>query len=73
MTNILNTDHYKDQQVLNTSLRTNFSSFIQKSFSTITGGQSFLPNWHIDLLADVLERCRKGEIKRLIINILQGI
>jgi len=45
------------------------SSFIQKSFSTVNPGTKYLHNWHIDLIADALIKCEKGDIKRLIINI----
>lgn len=46
-----------------------FSAFTLKSAETVHPGTHFLPNWHIDLLADYLEACRRGEIKRLIINL----
>src|SRR5260370_8972027 len=29
---------------------------------------TFLPNWHIEVVASALEACRRGEITRLIIN-----
>lgn len=53
---------------LHAILRTNFSSFIHKTFNTINPGIKYLPNWHIDLIADYLENARNGNIKRLIIN-----
>jgi hypothetical protein len=49
-------------------LRNDLASFIAKSFGTIDGSQAFLPNWHIDLIADHLERAYRGEIKRLVIT-----
>ncbi|MBV1889385.1 MAG: phage terminase large subunit [Proteobacteria bacterium] len=50
-------------------LRNYFSSFLQKSAFEVSPGMEYRHNWHIDLIAQKLEACRKGEIKRLIINI----
>ncbi|HCR86426.1 MAG TPA: hypothetical protein DIV86_07085, partial [Alphaproteobacteria bacterium] len=44
-------------------------SFIEKCFDTINPGIDYIPNWHIDLIADRLQAAEKGKIKRLIINI----
>jgi len=49
--------------------RNDLSSFIAKTFSTIDTGNKYLHNWHIDLIAEYLTECYKGNIKRLIINI----
>ena len=38
-----------------------FMSSIQKP--------QYLPNWHIEKIAEELEKCRRGETKRLIINV----
>ncbi len=50
-------------------LRSDFYAFIQRSFYELNPGAEFLGNWHIELIAAELERCRKGETKRLIINV----
>jgi hypothetical protein len=50
-------------------LRRDFSSFIQRSFHQLNPSTPFQPNWHIDLIAARLEACRKGKIRRLIINL----
>lgn len=50
------------------ALRSDLSSFIQKSFRTVNPGTAYLHNWHIDLIAEYLTACNSGEIKRLIIN-----
>ena len=50
-------------------LRRDFTSFLEKSFSTVDPASPFLHNWHLEVLADYLERVTNGEIKRLIINI----
>jgi predicted phage terminase large subunit-like protein len=50
-------------------LRRDFSSFIQRSFHQLNPSTPFQANWHIDLIAAKLEACRKGNIRRLIINL----
>lgn len=49
-------------------LRTDFNSFIHKSFKTINPGMDYIHNWHIELIAKNLEDVCNGKIKRLIIN-----
>src|SRR5690606_29559986 len=46
-----------------------FPSFIARCFGTVDPGSLFLGNWHIDLMAEYLEAVRRGEIRRLIINV----
>ena len=41
---------------------------MRKVFATLESGQSYVPNWHLKAIAYQLERVRRGEIKRLIIN-----
>ncbi len=48
-------------------LRNDLLSFIRQSFATAVPGATFHMNWHIDALAHALERCRRREIKRLIV------
>jgi SPP1 family predicted phage head-tail adaptor len=50
-------------------LREDLSSFIASSFAVLNPGTPFLPNWHVELIADYLEACDRGDIKRLIINL----
>jgi len=57
-----------DERLLQAVLRGNFTAFVQKSFGTLSPGQAFVPNWHIDAIAYQLERVRRGEVRRLIIN-----
>lgn len=45
-----------------------FASFIGKVVGTTDPGATYLPNWHIELIAEYLEAARRGEITRLIIN-----
>jgi predicted phage terminase large subunit-like protein len=49
-------------------LRTNMNAFVHKVFSTLAPGQTFVPSWHLEAIAYQLERLRRGEITRLIIN-----
>ena len=49
-------------------LRNDFRAFVEKVFSTLSPRQTFIGNWHIEAIAAALERVRRGELKRLIIN-----
>ncbi len=50
-------------------LARDFPVFIDRVFATVNPGTRYLPNWHIEALAEKLEAVRKGEVKRLIINL----
>jgi predicted phage terminase large subunit-like protein len=50
-------------------VRSDFTAFIERSFHELNPATSFLPNWHIEVIAAELEACRRGETKRLIINV----
>lgn len=50
------------------TLREDFGLFVRKCFETLNPGVAYLPNWHIDLICEYLEACRKGDIRRLVIN-----
>jgi predicted phage terminase large subunit-like protein len=58
----------REQAFHDAILRRNFELFLQRSLMTLNPGQPFLPNWHIMAIAHRLERIRRGEITRLIIN-----
>ena len=49
-------------------LRNDLRAFIHKAFTTLCPGQEFERSWHIEAIAYHLEQVRRGEIKRLIIN-----
>ena len=49
-------------------LTMDFSTFIGKTLSTVDPGATYLPNWHIRLIAEYLEAVRLRKINRLIIN-----
>lgn len=49
--------------------RSNFAAFMRFAFRELHPNQPLVDTWHIDVLADYLERVANGEIKRLIINL----
>src|SRR5215475_2766687 len=57
-----------DVAVFHAILRRHLRSFCEKVFATTCPSQTYVPNWHIDLIADRLEQCQSGQIKRLIIT-----
>ena len=57
-----------EARILHALIRRYFRAFVRKVFATLCPGQVYVPNWHIDAVAYQLERVRRGEIKRLIIN-----
>jgi hypothetical protein len=49
-------------------LRADFRPFLEKVFATLAPGQSYIPSWHVEAIAWQLERVRRGENRRLIVN-----
>jgi hypothetical protein len=49
-------------------LRRDLYAFTERCFYELNPTTTFLPNWHIEMVASALEACRRREIKRLIIN-----
>ncbi len=58
-----------DQEQVDAAVRRDFYSFLMRSFIELNPQTAPSENWHIEVMADYLERCRRGEIKRLIINL----
>lgn len=50
-------------------LRHDFCAFAERAFYELNPQARFAPNWHVEVMAAKLEACRRGEIKRLIINV----
>jgi predicted phage terminase large subunit-like protein len=50
-------------------LQRDFVSFIERSFYELNPQTRFLLGQHIELMASKLEACRRGSIKRLVINL----
>ena len=59
----------REPEVLDALLRQDLMSFTRKSFHEINPGDQFLDNWHIACICWHLEKCYRGEIKRLIITL----
>jgi predicted phage terminase large subunit-like protein len=57
-----------ERDLFDFALRSDFESFLKYSVLTLNPGMPFLPNWHIRAITYQLERIRRGEINRLIIN-----
>ena len=49
-------------------LRVDLRFFIRKVFATVSPGQTYLHNWHVDAIAHQLTRVHSGESRRLLIN-----
>ncbi len=58
-----------EQMILHAVLRQDLDAFIAKVFPVVVPGTPFLPNWHLELLADRLMQCYEGRITRLIITV----
>lgn len=50
-------------------LRLDLMSFTERCFQQLSPKGGYRHNWHLDLIADRLERCRRGDCRRLIINV----
>lgn len=50
-------------------LRTDFASFAGLAFRILHPNLEYQPHWSVDLVGDALDRCFRGESKRLIINL----
>lgn len=44
-------------------------SFVEQAWPILEPDVPFVPNWHIDLIAEYLELVTAGEVKRLLINV----
>ena len=55
--------------MFNAALRESFWPFLQKAYLIVDNSQELILNWHLELIADKLQQCAKGELKRLIINL----
>jgi predicted phage terminase large subunit-like protein len=58
------------EQVLHDEIvRNNFDAFVQRCVSTLNPGDLYQVNWHTKAITYRLEKVRRGEIKRLILNL----
>jgi len=58
-----------DSSTFSAALRQDLVAFIERSFAVLYPATLYQPNWHIEVIADALEKCRSGDIRRLIINV----
>jgi predicted phage terminase large subunit-like protein len=49
-------------------LRKDFCAFMQRCFHELNPTTEFVPNWHVDVVAAVLEDCRRGKDTRVNVN-----
>jgi predicted phage terminase large subunit-like protein len=57
-----------DQRALNAILRQDLGTFIAKVFRTVSPGDRYLPNWHIDAIVHELLQVHEGHNRRLIVT-----
>jgi len=57
-----------DAQLLNALLREDFAAFVEKAFETVSPGNAYVHNWHIEAIAHELARCCNGDTSRLLIT-----
>lgn len=58
-----------DPRLLQALLRQDLYRFVMKAFATVSPGEPFLPNWHLEAICHHLELVRLGKIKRLRIEV----
>lgn len=58
-----------DQRLFDAVARQHFAVFVRKSFNVLNPTTPLMWNWHLDAICYALDRVRKGEVKRLIINL----
>ena len=51
---------HDQQRLLQALLRQDFVAFIEKVFVTVSPGESYLPNWHINAIAHQLTEIAAG-------------
>lgn len=54
---------------LQVAMRQDFALFVERSFAELNPHTRYLHNWHIEVMADALDQCHLGKLKRLIINV----
>lgn len=59
----------KEKIIFNALCRESFYAFVKKAFNETHGSEHFHDSFAIELICDRLEKCMRGEIRKLIINI----
>jgi hypothetical protein len=52
-----------NRAVLDAILRSDFNAFIQKAFTTVSPGDAFAGNWHIEAMAHELNKLMRNETR----------
>jgi predicted phage terminase large subunit-like protein len=50
-------------------VRNDFVAFVEGAFRELNTQTEYQHNWHIEVIAEALEQCRTGKLRRLIINV----
>lgn len=58
-----------DHRLLQALVRQDLYRFVMKAFATVSPGEPFLPNWHLEAICHHLELVRQGKIRRLRIEV----
>ena len=58
-----------NKKELQAILRADLVSFVERSFYELNPGTKYLHNGHIEVVAEALEECRVGKLRRLIVNV----
>lgn len=58
-----------EKDALYDAMRNSFDAFARHAFKSVEPSTPYEWNWHMGCIAEHLEACRKGQIKRLIINV----
>lgn len=59
----------EEEALADALIRSDLSSFFARSFEIVNAGQSYQANWHIDVIADHLQKAFQKKHNRLVINI----
>jgi hypothetical protein len=62
-------DLAQEARALEAACRTDFVTFIGKCFQSLSPSSVFHMNWHISTMAYYAEQVRRGELRRLIVNV----
>jgi hypothetical protein len=63
----------KRQKAKTQNLDSSLSDYVRDAWPIVEPSTEFLPNWHIDAIAEYLEAVTAGQIKRLLINMPRGM
>lgn len=56
------------QRLLYSLLRRDFPTFVRKVFATVSAGDAFVDNWHMEAIYHCLQQIGDGDLKRLIVT-----